>query len=486
MSTDCPNSHRFSPAVRNDVTSGALSASLLPAPTRRLVEADSDMRFSRKISFLLPIVLLSAASAAAAEPVLGLDEAVEIALRHNRHLGMADADVDRAAATLEEARSGRLPRADLEAAFSSTTDPTVVFSQKLRQETFTQADFAVDQLNEPDPLENLGGSLSVYQPIYTGGRLSGTVEAASAMHDAAVSGRERTRQEVVERVIEAYTGAVLAASQLEVARDASETARANTKLVADLRAGGLAVESDLLQARVRETEVQELVVRAESAVEVSRAALNLVLGRDLDTPFSLPDALDAPDSPPRPLEGLVAAALQQRPDLQSSSDRLRAAETNARAARSGYRPEVGLAGSAAANSDEISGAYGANWSVFMTARFTLFDGHRTRAQVRQATERHSRARLEHDLLEQSVSLEVRQAYHDLRAALERVQQATAAVAMAEESMRIVQDRYSVGLTTLVELLDSESVMTRARTREIAARRDVLLGRARLDLSVGRL
>lgn len=444
------------------------------------------MRYSKKANILIPIMLLTAVPVAAGEPLLALDEAVEIALQHNRRLGMADVDVGDAAARLAEVRSGRRPRLDFEAALSSTTDPTLVFSQKLRQETFTEADFAVDGLNEPDPLENLGGSLSVYQPIYTGGKLSGSVSAASAMHDAAISGRERARQEVVERVIEAYTGAVLAGSQLKVARDALETARANMKLVEDLRAGGLAVESDLLQARVRETEVQELVVRAESAVEVSRAALNLVLGRDLDTPFSLPDALDAPESPPEPLEGLIATALQQRPDLQSSSDRLRAAETDVRAARSGYRPEVGLTGSAAANSDDVSGPYGANWSVFMAARFTLFDGHRTRAQVRQAAGRQSRARLEHDLLGQSISLEVRQAYHELRAASERVQQATAAVAMAEESMRIVQDRYSVGLTTLVELLDSESRMTRARTRQLAARRDVLLGRARLDLSVGRL
>ena len=48
------------------------------------------------------------------------------------------------------------------------------------------------------------------------------------------------------------------------------------------------------------------------------------------------------------------------------------------------------------------------------------------------------------------------------------------------------DRYREGLTTLVELLDAETALTRARTREVATLRDLAMSEAALRLAVGRL
>jgi outer membrane protein TolC len=428
-----------------------------------------------------------AVSVAAAEaPLLTLDAAVETALAGNHRLGAADASVGEAEARLDEALAARLPRLGLDANVSRSTNPALVFSNKLGQEAFTADDFELDRLNNPDPLTNVQGLFSIYQPIYTGGATRGGIDAARAEREAAAAGRERTRQEVVRQVITAYTDAVLARSQHGVARDALETARANVVLVADLHEAGLVVESDLLQARVRESEVLELVARAESAVEVSHAAVNLALGRDLDVPFVLAESLKVAAAPDESLAALVEIAAGQRPDLLAAREHLLAAESGGRSARSGHRPEIGATGLAEANSDELFGTYGTNWSVFLGVRFSLFDGKRTQARVRQATERSTRARLELRLLEQAIDLEVRQAFYDRLSAHKRLEQTAAAVEMAGESLRIVRDRYAEGLTTLVELLETEAGLTRARSRDVAARRDLLLAQAHLDLAVGRL
>ena len=52
-------------------------------------------------------------------------------------------------------------------------------------------------------------------------------------------------------------------------------------------------------------------------------------------------------------------------------------------------------------------------------------------------------------------------------------------------MRIIENRYREGLTTLIELLDAETALTQARTRAIGAGRDLLLSQATLDLAIGR-
>jgi outer membrane protein TolC len=91
-----------------------------------------------------------------------------------------------------------------------------------------------------------------------------------------------------------------------------------------------------------------------------------------------------------------------------------------------------------------------------------------------------------ELMDQSVELEVRTAFHELKAAAKRIEQAGLAVELAGASLVMVEDRYREGLTQLVELMEAETALTSARTREVQARRDLLLADATLKLAIGRL
>lgn len=418
--------------------------------------------------------------------LLTLEEAVRLAEEQNHRLQASAAGVRVAEAQVEEARSARLPRAEIQETFQRTTNPVFVFGNLLSQEAFAEPDFAIDSLNEPDALGNFNTRLSASVPLWTGGRISGRVDAAERARAAESASHERTRQEVVEEVVDAWTGAVLAGRHLEVAREALETARSHVELARSLREAGLVVESDLLQARVRESEVEEMVVRAESAVAVSRAALNLLLGRDLETPLRLPEDVDDTELPTTDLDELVSAARAERPDLQAADRRVEAARAMVDAARGEYFPEIGVAGMYEANARDFIGADGTNWTFTVNARLTLFDGGGRAARLRQAEQKVAQAERGHRLLNDGVALQVRQAWHELQAAARRMQLARRAVDLSRESLRIVEDRYREGLAILPELLDAQTAVTRARTREVSARRDLRLGRARLDLAVGSL
>jgi outer membrane protein TolC len=435
---------------------------------------------------LLIVTGLITTPVAASPPVLELSEAVEIALDRNQILGAADAGLEAARAEVKGSEAMRLPKVELHETFMRTTNPVYVFGNLLGQEAFGAEHFDPAFLNEPDALGNFNTKLTVTQPIWTAGRIPNAIAASRLASDAAEAGRERTRQQVVHQVIEAYTGAVLAGHHLQVAREALETVRANVKIVSDMKEAGLVVESDLLQARVRESEIEEMVIRAESAVSVSQAAVNLAIGRDLDTPFTLEKSLDPASMPEESVVALTEEALANRPDLLEAGNRADAAGRVVRMNKAGYMPEIGLLGSYEMNSEDLIGTDGTNWSVIVAARLTVFDWKGTRSRINAARERKNQAVLMRDLLVRSIGLEVRRAYHELRAADKRLEQAVRAVDMSRESLRIVTDRYKEGLTTLVELLDAETALTRARTREVAARRDMLIGAASLDLAVGRL
>jgi outer membrane protein len=417
---------------------------------------------------------------------LSLPQAISTALAHSPRLGAADAGLGSAEATADEAQAARLPRLELSETYLRTTNPVLVFGGLLGQEGFTEQDFDVGRLNRPDPFTNFHTQLSLSQPLWTGGRIAHGVAATLQLQDAAAADRERTRQEVVQQVVEAYTGAVLARQRLEVAGEARDTARAHVELVQDLFDNGLVVESDLLQAQVRLSEVEEMVTRSESAVATSEAGLNLAMGLPLDRHHQLDEEVTPREGDLEDLESLVTAAAEQRPDLAATAARVEAATEQTAAARADRLPELGLHGSWEVNGEDFLAGDGTNWTVMVGLRFTAFDGTARRARIRRAEEERKRAARLSALQADRASLEVRQAWHEVEAAGKRLEEARRSVTLARRSMSIVEDRYKEGLTTLVELLDAETGLTRARVREVAARRDLLHAQTMLDLAGGRI
>ena len=263
---------------------------------------------------------------------------------------------------------------------------------------------------------------------------------------------------------------------------------ANIELVEDLYEVGLVVESDLLQARVRSSEIEEMVVRSRSATRVTLAALNLAQGVSLDHPWELEQLrlTQIDDLTSATIESLEVEALENRPDRLATLSEAERAERQIDLAKSGWKPKIGLGGNLEANGEQLLDFSGDNWSVFVLFDIDVFDGFATRQRVAKARQESFQRREGAALLAQQIGLEVRRAHSELIAAGERRIQATRSTALAARSLTIVQDRYSEGLATLVELLEAETSLTRARAREVEAERDLIVATSTLQLAVGRL
>lgn len=442
------------------------------------------------------LALSLAVSPLTAQP-LTLEQAIETAVEHNLWLAASDARLGAATAEADVARAGRLPRVRLEANVQETDNPTLVFSHKLAQGAFEEADFAVDALNQPSSLTNWQSRLSVEQPLWTGGRLKHGIAAAVAGVGAAEAQREAARQQVVYATIDAWTGAVVARSRVELARSTVTTAEANLGIVGDLHEAGLVVASDPLQAEVRLAEVQEMLAQAEADAATAVAALRMVLG-GWDGELSLPPALpgtvpaardESPEAPesPETLESMLDQAASARPALAAARLSGQAAEELSRLERASRLPEVGLHGFAEADHEDFfgGGSGGTNYALTVGLSLDLFDPSR-RARVARAEARRNEADAQVEALSRQVELDVTRSFHQLGAVAQRVELTRRAIVLAEESLRIVRDRYQNGLAVITELLDSETSLTAAKLRGLAAERDLRLARAGLDLAVGRL
>lgn len=182
---------------------------------------------------------------------LTLQQAVTIALETNPLRKAAIADTKAAKAGVREARSFLMPHLSVSETATRGDDPVYVFGNKLRQQRFTTADFALNKLNSPPPFGNfstrLGGTWNLFDSFSTWHGLN----QAKHMGDAVGHQLNRMDQEIIFRVVSSYYEVLFATKELEVAEQSAKTANSIMDRSQARFDSGLTVESDLLTAKVR-------------------------------------------------------------------------------------------------------------------------------------------------------------------------------------------------------------------------------------------
>jgi outer membrane protein TolC len=110
--------------------------------------------------FWLAVLMLLGGLAASAQEPLTLRQAVDRALRQNPEAAVARADSKAASAEVSLARTQLLPKLNFTEDISRGNDPVYAFGTRLRQQRFTQADFAPNALNRPEPIGNFSTRFS--------------------------------------------------------------------------------------------------------------------------------------------------------------------------------------------------------------------------------------------------------------------------------------------------------------------------------------
>lgn len=436
-------------------------------------------------SFRVLLLALAVHPAMAAEP-LTLKQAIATALQKNPAVRAASAAEAQAAARLLEARSNYFPKVNYSEQLQRGNNPVYVFGTLLTQNRFTAANFALDALNHPDAVNNFQSQLTFDQVIYDGRQTALGAKIARFGQQAAREQTRYTDMDTIQAVVRFYYGAVLAAENVRVTQEAMKTAEANLKRAENLRDTGMVTDADVLSLRVHLAGVKEQQIRAANDLQVARAALDDALGVPLDTDYQLTSALTPAGLPGDPLEQYEREALERRPEARQAVLAGQMATTQSEMARAAFLPQVVAHAAFEADRQRFTGGGGANWIAAVSVRFNILNGFADKARLEESAAAARRADAERERAQSGIRLDVRRSYLDLRAADQRVEVARAAVAEAEESLRIIQNRYEAGLTNVTDLLRSDTALLAARTRHLAAVYDQRMAAVRLEQAVGRL
>ena len=427
---------------------------------------------------------LMAAGSVRAQAPLTLQDAITRAVAGNPDARIAALAEQEATHRVTQARAGYLPRVDASEGWQRGNLPVFAFGSLLNQRRFTEADFAIDALNHPDPIDNFRVAVGAEQSIYDGGATRARVRAARLGVELAASGRVSVRQALAVAATQAY-GAVLQAEASRAAAGAAlEAADADLERTRNRRDAGVVTDADVLTVEVHRAAVAEAQLRASLAADLARADLNRVMGEPLDAQFTLaPPAAASPDALP-PLAALEDEALANRPELQQARLMVDLAGTQVSEARSGYLPQVFAQVGWEGNGGQWDSRSG-SWVAGAGIRLNLFRGFADKARVAEANEAARRRELERERAATGVRLEVRSARSRLESSRAREALARSVVTQATERQRIVRDRYEQGLADVTSLLRAAEAVMQAQEQQIRARVDVLVDTAGLDRALGR-
>ena len=422
--------------------------------------------------------------AAAQEPVsLTLSEALKTAVDQNPSVSAALHQVKAAESKIVQARSGFYPQVYLTETFNRTTNPMWAFGTKLNQEVITQNDFAPASLNDPAPVNNFSTALSANWMLYNGGQTGSNLNQAKNQKDVTSLMLELRRQEVAANTAAAYVNLLLAQKDIYVVEQAIETAKANLKMVRSRFESGFVVKSDLLRAQVRMSELEHQRLQAESRVKVAQAMLNAAMGAPFDQSIIPTTPLERCFEIQGTLEEWIETALSNRPDLEQ----LRYQETMARQeidkSKSDHLPSLNLFGNYEINSEDFSET-GKNYNVGAVVRLNLFSGRRISGKTREAEASLQQIRSVGENMELVIRVEIQSAFLQALSAWKQIHVAKTAVNQAEESLRIVKNRYKNGLLTIVGLLDTEVALQQARIRHFRSMHDYKVSRIMLTKAAG--
>jgi outer membrane protein TolC len=391
--------------------------------------------------------------AAGAQETLTLRQAIQLALGQSPEEAIARADTLDATLAAGLARTRLLPQFGFTEDISRGNDPVYAFGTRLRQRQFTQADFALNALNFPQPIGNFSTRFSGQWLAFDSFKTRKDIHRADLFRESATSSAKAVDQQIILRVVEAYQQVLYAQREIEVARHEQETAAALESSVDEHVKAGLAVESDRMSAQVNVAARKEELIAAQGDSELAWAALREAVGApDLKVTELKP--IEPHTFPQGVLDDEIATAQKTRPDLIALGKTQSAQVSAVGAAKSDFGPRVSVYGNWEEDRTSFAGSGGNSWVAGVQISVDILPITR-RAQL--ARENAAKRKIDAQLAAttQHLRFEVNQAHiHGQTAALQ-LETARAAMDQSAESVRILKNRYDAGLATITDLLRAD-------------------------------
>jgi multidrug efflux system outer membrane protein len=331
-------------------------------------------------------------------------------------------------------------------------------------------------------------TLDLFWESALGGRLRRATEAARADLLASEDVQRFVIMTLVSDVATAYFQLRELDLELEISQRTLASRQGSLRLVTARQQGGVAALIDVRQAEVLLYTAAETIPDVERRIEQTENLISLLLGRG---PGAVPRGRSTGEQlarvPPSVPDGLPSSLLERRPDIRSVESQLAAATARIGVAKADYFPRFLLTGAAGGGGVMVNGNwFGPSGLLAIAPQVTLpiFNMGRIGAGVDSAQAQAQDALVRYQQTVNQAFREVADALIEHRKQREfRIQQALL-VDSLRDAARLADIRYRGGVSSYLEVLDTERQLFDSELLLVQTQRDELLAIVRLYRALG--
>ncbi len=322
--------------------------------------------------------------------------------------------------------------------------------------------------------------ISLTQPIYAGGKINAGKKLSSIGEEAAEEQLRMTKMDVVVDADNAYWTYIAVCEKvrmMESYQAQMDTLYSQTKAAVEV---GMSTEDNLLRVEAKRTEILYQLQKARSGADLCRMSLCNVIGEEADTEIEAVDTVIVVSGTP-----YLSDDITNRPEILLLDKQVKASQEQIKMTRGDMLPSVGLSlgydyygnikmagtatladGSTTNYTQEFKDGIGL---AMVAVKIPIFHWNESRNKVRKAKYELQNAELEKQRNSRLLSIQARQAIHNLQDSELLVETAEAGARQADETLRMMQGSYEASMTTLTDLLDAQSQWQQAHSNLIEAR-----------------
>jgi len=369
-----------------------------------------------------------------------------------------------------------------------------------RSELLPQADFDVsDSVTRYNAKAQLGVQPSIiphnvgpYQSIHVGPAFSTPIFDLTLIRQYQASGHrllasradeQAVREETVLLAVSEYMAHLRALASVTAAESRVELADRLAHQAQDLLTDGVASKIDVSRAQVRLREEKQRLIDAQRDSETTLYALKRILNVPDSQQIEFADQQDFFSTPSLELSDPLSTALEQRPELHSLSESIKAAESAHKAAVADSLPKLTFEGRWNEQGQTLT-TMTPGYDFRFNVRFPIFTGGRLRAEQKSTALAEQRTEKQLAQERNLVTEQVRDGQVELQAALHQVELGRQEVQLANQEVSLSQGRFQSGVTDNIEVTAAQDSLARANDAEIGALFRYNVARAQLARAVG--
>jgi len=403
---------------------------------------------------------------------LRLVGAVDLALKQNLEIQVANIETASKQQDRLLARSELLPRAGFEA-----NDAVTRYN--------TKAQLGVQPAIIPH-------SVGAYQSLHVGPGFSTPIFDLTLIRQYQGSGHrllasraeeQTVREETVLLTVSEYMAHLRALASITAAQSRVELATRLAHQADDLLRDGVASKIDVSRAQVRLREEQQRLIDARRDADTTLYALKRILNVPDSRQIEFADQQDFFSTPSLELSDPLSTALERRPELHALSERIKAAESAHQAAVAESLPNLSFEGGWNEQGETFN-TMTPGYEYRFSVKLPIFTGGRLRAERKSTALAEQRTQKQLAQERNQVTEQVRDGQVELQSALHQVDLGRQEVQLANEEVTLSQGRFQSGVTDNIEVTQAQDSLARANDTEIGALFRYNIARAQLARAVG--